>query len=84
MKRKPTTVLTPRQAEVLGFIMSFQAEHGYAPSIREIAVAIGTTSTNGIIDHLLALERKGRISRDDIKSRAIRVLARPSLAEATP
>lgn len=84
MKRDPSAPLTPRQAEVLAFIVAFVTEHGYAPSLREIAAAIGTRSTNGITDHLNALERKGRISRDDVKSRALRVLAPPTLAEAAP
>ena len=38
---------------------------------------LGIVSTNGVNDHLKALEKKGYIRRADLKSRAIRVLALP-------
>src|SRR5882672_10907642 len=34
---------------------------------------MGTSSTNGVNDHLRAPERKGQLSREDMKSRALRV-----------
>lgn len=39
-----------------------------------MCTAFGIKSTNGINDHLRALERKGYITRDPLKSRAIRVV----------
>jgi SOS-response transcriptional repressor LexA len=70
--------LTHRQELVLGFIRASIASLGYAPSLREICVHIGTTSTNGANDHLLALERKGYIIRDPLKSRATKLVAVPN------
>jgi repressor LexA len=68
--------LTARQQLVLDFVRASIAEHGYAPTIREIGAHIGIRSTNGVNDHLRALERKGHIVRVDMKSRAMRLVVR--------
>jgi len=64
--------LTARQQEILDFITASLNERGYPPTIREIGSQMGIRSTNGVNDHLKALERKGFLTRDDLKSRAIR------------
>jgi repressor LexA len=63
--------LTDRQLEVLRFIARQLDEAGYPPTIREIGEALDIRSTNGVNDHLKALERKGYVSRDAAKSRAV-------------
>lgn len=63
--------LSPRQAEVIAFLRGYIDQHGYPPSLRDIGKALRITSTNGVNDHLVALERKGYITRDALKSRAI-------------
>lgn len=63
--------LTARQNELLAFIRSFVQQNGYGPTLREIGTSMKITSTNGVNDHLVALERKGYIRRDALKSRAI-------------
>jgi repressor LexA len=63
--------LTERQLEVLRFIAREIEERGYPPTIREIGEALDIRSTNGVNDHLKALERKGFLSRDPVKSRAL-------------
>ena len=45
---------------------------GYPPTLREIGAHMGIRSTNGVNDHLRALERKGYLTREDMKSRALR------------
>ncbi len=65
------TGLTDRQLEVLRFIARQIEEAGYPPTIREIGEALDIRSTNGVNDHLKALERKGYLSRDPVKSRAL-------------
>lgn len=67
--------LTDRQLAVLQFIQSHQASQGYPPTIREIGEQLGIKSTNGVNDHLKALERKGMLSRVGSKSRAMEVLS---------
>lgn len=69
--------LTERQEQVLGFIAETIRERGYPPTIREIGTALQIRSTNGVNDHLKALERKGFIERSGAKSRAILVVALP-------
>ena len=64
--------LTQRQQMVLDFIQSSISERGYPPTIREIGRHLKIKSTNGVNDHLKALERKGYITREDMKSRALR------------
>ena len=63
--------LTDRQLEVLRFIATEIEERGYPPTIREIGEALGIASTNGVNDHLKALEKKGFLVRDPVKSRAL-------------
>jgi repressor LexA len=65
------TGLTDRQLEVLRFIAREIEERGYPPTIREIGEALDIRSTNGVNDHLKALERKGFLTRDPVKSRAL-------------
>jgi len=63
--------LTDRQLEVLRYIARQIEEQGYPPTIREIGEALDIRSTNGVNDHLKALERKGYLTRDPVKSRAL-------------
>ena len=66
--------LTERQREVLDFISSSINDRGYPPTLREIGEHMGIKSTNGVNDHLKALEKKGYLAREDLKSRALRPL----------
>jgi repressor LexA len=69
--------LTDRQKAVLEFIQDHIEETGYPPTIREIGDHLGITSTNGVNDHLKALERKGYLERQTGKSRALKPLRTP-------
>ena len=64
--------LTKRQEMVLDFITQSISSRGYPPTLREIGSYMGIRSTNGVNDHLRALERKGYLKREDMKSRALR------------
>src|SRR5207237_9505248 len=67
--------LTQRQQMVLDFIRQSIHDRGYPPTLREIGARMGIRSTNGVNDHLRALERKGYLTREDMKSRALRPTA---------
>jgi len=69
--------LTDRQEAILDFIRRSIKDRGYPPTLREIGAQMGIRSTNGVSDHLRALERKGYISREDMKSRALRPTSPP-------
>jgi len=64
--------LTQRQQMVLDYIRQSINDRGYPPTLREIGARMGIRSTNGVNDHLRALERKGYLKREDMKSRALR------------
>ena len=69
-----TEPLTERQQKILTYIKRSIQEQGYPPTIREIGEAFGIRSTNGVNDHLKALERKGYLLRGELKSRALSVI----------
>jgi repressor LexA len=69
--------LTERQQQVLKYIQDSITERGYPPTLREIGAHMGIRSTNGVNDHLRALERKGYLTREDMKSRALRPINVP-------
>ncbi len=64
--------LTDRQRAVLSYIATSIDDRGYPPTLREIGNHLGIRSTNGVNDHLRALERKGYLTREDMKSRTLR------------
>ena len=66
--------LTERQKQIFDFIGETVAASGMPPTVAEIAVAMGVSSTNGIRQHLQALERKGAIELIPNASRGIRLL----------
>ena len=66
--------LTKRQEQTLDFIRHCIEERGYPPTLREIGEHMGIRSTNGVNDHLRALERKGYLRREDMKSRALQLV----------
>jgi repressor LexA len=70
--------LTQRQKQILEFISRRIEEQGYPPTIREIGEEMNIRSTNGVNDHLKALERKGFLQREGLKSRALRPVGAPS------
>lgn len=63
--------LTARQEQILAFIHRFSTERGYPPTIREIGDEMEIASTNGVNDHLKALERKGYVQRTELTSRSL-------------
>jgi repressor LexA len=66
--------LTLRQRDILTYITDSIRKRGYPPTLREIGSHFGIRSTNGVNDHLRALEKKGFLHREDLKSRALRPL----------
>jgi repressor LexA len=67
--------LTQRQRDILDFISTSIDRRGYPPTLREIGEHFGIRSTNGVSDHLKALEKKGFLAREDLKSRAMRPMS---------
>src|SRR5262245_65912644 len=64
--------LTARQKAIYDFLVRTTRDKGFAPSIPEIGRQFKIASTNGVSDHLKALEKKGYIRR--VGKRAIEVV----------
>lgn len=65
--------LTGRQEQCLTLIRLSIADRGHPPTRREIGEWMGIRSTNGVSDHLMALERKGWLIFDRRKARGIKL-----------
>ncbi len=66
--------LTKRQEDVLNFIKSYVAGHGYPPAVREIGKALGLNSPATIQSHISALENKGYIKKTNSKYRSLEIV----------
>ncbi|MBC2601321.1 transcriptional repressor LexA [Puniceicoccus vermicola] len=73
--------LTFRQQQILTFIQERSTEQGYWPSIREIQQEFGFKSTNAVVGHLRALEKKGFLERQPHQARAFRLRIPDNLAD---
>lgn len=66
-----TQKVTKRQQAVLDCIEACIREKGYGPTVREVCQSLGLSSPSTVHVHLKALEDKGFIKRDPLKSRSI-------------
>ena len=67
--------LPERQQRILLAIRDWVVGHGYSPSTRQLADAVGLRSTSSVSKHLASLEDKGFLRRSDRVSRPIDVRA---------
>ena len=54
-----TPSLTPKQKEVLDYIVNFISDQGYPPSYREIASGLKLASPSTVHAHVQALRERG-------------------------
>jgi len=71
-------MLSKRQHHILRFIHQHTLEHGFAPSIREISLATGITSTSVVNYNLERLITWGYLVKSRGKSRALGLTERGS------
>lgn len=60
-----THSLAPVQRQTLEFLRNFITQHGYAPTLKDIAAAIGVRSASTAHFHLSRLEDKGFLRRGE-------------------
>jgi repressor LexA len=77
--------ISPRQVAILHYIRESVARQGYAPSLREIAQAVGLASQSTVSHHLSALVKKGYLSRGaGLPRTTVELPAGPDQAAAAP
>lgn len=69
--------LTPREKDVLEYIITFKTVNGYSPNLREIAKGVNTNSFSHVQEMLEDLREKGYITYKKKQSRTINVLKFP-------
>ena len=69
-----TDLVEGRQRQILEFLRTHARQHSYPPTVREIGLAVGLSSSSTVQNHLNALENKGLIRRDPTKSRTVEVV----------
>lgn len=62
-----------REEEILEYIAKTIFSRGYSPSVRDIKTALGIKSTSTVHTYLQRLSEKGYLSKEDGKSRTIRL-----------
>jgi repressor LexA len=67
-------IIYKRQRQILDFINQYIQGNGTAPTLKQIANAIGVSSLATVHEHLSTLESKGLIKRKIGKTRAIEVV----------
>ena len=70
-------MLTPRQKEILQFIVGYQAQHQCAPKLSEIQAYCGLKSRSSVQEQLTAIEHAGYIQRIPKAIRAIKIVRLP-------
>lgn len=69
-----TAVLYPRERQLLDFIMQFIQRFGFAPTLKEMGEAMGTSSPATMHEHLDTLRQKGYVKKLDGTARGIEVV----------
>jgi repressor LexA len=69
--------LTDIQKRVFQYIENFIMEHGYPPTVREVARAFGYRSPLSAKQHIDALVKKGYLRKRPFQSRGIEVVGTP-------
>lgn len=69
-----TLVVYKKQQQIISFIRQYIELNGSAPTLKQIAEAIGVSSLATVHEHLQALEAKGLIKRKQGKVRSIELM----------
>lgn len=73
--------LTPKQLLVLDYIESFEKNHGYGPSQKEIATHFGFSSLGTVQNYLVRLEKNGFLKKAWNEKRALKLVPKKIAAE---
>ena len=76
--------LTDRQLELLNFIRAYSAENGEAPTLMEMAQALGVSDVKGVSQHVARLELKGYIVKTARRHRSIELVSPEDQLNSVP
>lgn len=68
--------LYKRQRQIVDYLAQYIQQHGYSPTLQEIATALGVSSLATVHEHLEALVRKGIVRKYEGAVRGIELLDR--------
>lgn len=71
MSSTKTMALTKRQRQIFDYVSQFVEEHGYSPSLEEIAAAFGLSSVATVHKHVKHLVDKGYLRKAWNRSRSV-------------
>lgn len=74
--------LTRRQKQILDFVTRHLQKRGYAPTLEEIGEHFGLSSLATVHKHLVNLQAKGLIKRENNRSRALELVPTPARVRA--
>jgi repressor LexA len=66
--------LPPRQKDVLKYIIDLTEEHGYPPTLAELAKALGLRNRMTVHQHVAALKKKGLVHWEPGLNRSLKVI----------
>ncbi|MBY0358893.1 MAG: transcriptional repressor LexA [Candidatus Obscuribacterales bacterium] len=73
--------LPPRQKEVVRLIAELTEEHGYPPTLAELAKALGLRNRMTVHQHVVALKKKGIVRWEPGLNRSLRLVDEAEYAE---
>lgn len=76
-------VLYPKERQLLDFIMQFITRYGYAPTLKEMGQALGTSSPATIHEHIERLCFKGYLKKLDGTARGLEIISNTYRSGAT-
>jgi len=74
-----TAVLYRKERELLKFVIQFQEQHGYSPTLREMADAMGNRSVSTIHMVIRSLVDKEYIQKVDGNTRTLKILKKEEI-----
>jgi repressor LexA len=72
--------LPPRQKDVLRYIVELTDEHGYPPTLAELAKALGLRNRMTVHQHVAALKKKGLVHWEPGLNRSLKVVGAACLS----
>jgi SOS-response transcriptional repressor LexA len=66
--------MTPKQRRTLDFVAAFIDEHGFSPTLDEIAIELGLRSKSGVSRILEALQAQALIETTPGRARSIKIV----------